>query len=113
MLDAAIRGQAPASSATHVSLHTADPGTTGANEVTGGAPAYARRTITWNAAATRSIDDNVISAAFDVPAGTTVTHFGTWDALSAGNFMVGGALSSTESYGAQGTYTLTDTDISM
>jgi hypothetical protein len=32
----------------YLSLHTADPGTTGANEVSGGS--YARQAITWNAA---------------------------------------------------------------
>lgn len=29
------------------SLHTADPGTSGTSEVAGGAPAYARKAITW------------------------------------------------------------------
>lgn len=113
MLDAVVRGQAPASSATHLSLHTGDPGVTGASEITGGSPAYARRTITWNAASGGSIDDNVVGSAFDIPAGTTVTHWGTWDALSGGNFIIGGALSVPEPFGAQGTYTPTDLDISM
>ena len=37
---------------THFSLHTADPGATGASEVTGGSPAYARKAAVWAAAAT-------------------------------------------------------------
>jgi hypothetical protein len=35
---------------THLSLHTASPSTTGANEATGGSPAYARKSVTFNAA---------------------------------------------------------------
>jgi hypothetical protein len=91
--------------ATHASLHTADPGSTGASEVSGGSPAYARKAITWAAA---SAGSKTLSAAvtFDVPAGTTVTHCGTWSAISAGTFRAGGTLSVPESWGAQGTYTL-------
>jgi hypothetical protein len=63
---------------THASLHTAFPGTTGANEVTGGAPAYARKAITMNASAGGS--GRVLNAAvtFDVPA-TTVRWIGGWN----------------------------------
>ncbi len=59
------------------SLHTAFPGTTGASEVTGGAPAYARKAITVNAA---SGGQRLLNAAvtFDVPA-TTVRWIGLWN----------------------------------
>ena len=33
-----------------ISVHTGSPGTTGASEATGGAPAYARKATTWGAA---------------------------------------------------------------
>lgn len=58
------------------SLHTAFPGLTGASEVTGGTPAYARKTVSFAAAAGGS---RALSAAvtFDVPA-TTVRWFGFW-----------------------------------
>lgn len=60
-----------------VSLHTGNPGTTGANEATGGDPAYARQSVTMGAPVNGvSTSDQVI---FDVPAGT-YTHFGVWDA---------------------------------
>lgn len=92
--------------ATHASLHTADPGTTGASEVSGGSPAYSRKAITWAASSGGS---KTLSAtvAFDVPGGVTVTHAGTWSALSGGTFRGGGALAAAESFGAQGSYTLT------
>ena len=59
------------------SLHTAFPGQTGLNEVTGGSPAYARKTITVAAA---SGEQRLTSASvtFDVPA-TTVRWVGFWN----------------------------------
>lgn len=58
------------------SLHTAFPGLTGASEVSGGAPAYARKAVAFAAPAGAS---RALSAAitFDVPA-TTVRWFGFW-----------------------------------
>jgi hypothetical protein len=58
------------------SLHTAFPGLTGANEVSGGTPAYARKAVTFGAAAGGS---RALTAAvtFDVPA-TTARWFGFW-----------------------------------
>ena len=74
-------------SITHVSLHTADPGTTGANEVTGGS--YARVAVTWGDAAS-GIKANTGDLEFNVPSGTTVTHVGGWSASSGGTFRGGG-----------------------
>lgn len=95
-----------AASAAYVSLHTADPGTTGASEATGGSPAYARQALTWPAASAGAI--SAAEVTFDIPAGT-YTHWGLWDAVSAGAFLGGEALSQSETYGAQGTLDLTDT----
>lgn len=60
-----------------VSLHTGFPGTTGANEVTGGAPAYARLSVTLPAAGggTRAVSAGLN---FDVPA-CTVRFEGLWN----------------------------------
>lgn len=69
---------------THLSLHTADPGTTGANEATGGSPAYARKGVSW-AAASGGQRASSNSQTFDVPAGS-YPYVGFWDALTAGNF---------------------------
>lgn len=76
------------------SLHSADPGKTGANEA-GGGP-YVRQ----SADSYTPVDDsgnskrvrNAIVLSFQVPAGT-YTHIGLWDAQSGGNFLGGGALS--------------------
>ena len=34
----------------YISVHNGDPSTTGANELAGGSPAYARKAVSWAAA---------------------------------------------------------------
>lgn len=92
------------SAVTYVSLHTGDPGTNGANEVTGGSPAYARKSVTWAAPSNGTIQSSN-SQVFDVPAATTITYAGYWDAATSGNFYGSRAITS-ESFGGQGTYTI-------
>jgi hypothetical protein len=82
MLDALDESQAEG--CTHSSLHTAYS-VSGANEVTGGAPAYARKAATWAAASGRSKATSA-GMVFDVPAGTTIRWIGFWDAVTAGDF---------------------------
>jgi len=93
--------------ANYGSLHTADPGTTGTSEVTGGSPAYARKVITWAVPSGGSVSGGTIT--FDVPAGT-FTHIGYWDAVSAGTFVGGYPLQASMTYGAQGTLPVTLTE---
>lgn len=73
---------------THISLHTADPTTTGGSEVTGGS--YARQPITWGAPSGGTITGTVTFTG--MPA-ATVSHFGGWSAVTAGTFRGGNALS--------------------
>ncbi len=93
------------------SLHSADPGTTGASELTGGSPAYARKAVTWNAAATSNLDQ-ANAPVFDIPGGATVAHVGYWSGDTTPVFL-GSDPVTAESYAAQGTYTLSDSDISL
>lgn len=88
------------------SLHSASPGSTGVNELTGGSPAYARQAVAWDPASGQivAIDGTEL---FDVPAGSTVHSVGLWSALTAGTFYGSDALSAAESYVGQGTYELT------
>lgn len=101
-----------ASNVGYVSLHTADPGTTGASEVTGGTPAYARKAVAWSTAANgvAAISGGVT---FDVPAATSISYIGLWSTATGGTFYGGAALSATETYGGQGTYNLTALTISI
>lgn len=97
--------------AIYVSLHSADPGESGTNELSGGSPAYARKSITWNAASGGSMDDSNVPV-FDVPASSTVSYVGFWSALTTGTFY-GSANVTDEVFNAQGTYTLTDADLDL
>lgn len=70
----------------YLSLHSAYSAT-GANELTGGSPAYARVAVTtWGSASAGSIATVTIASAFNVPAGSTVWGVGLWDAATSGNF---------------------------
>lgn len=93
------------STATRISLHTADPGTTGASEVTGGT--YARVATTWGAPTNGSSTGS--QTTLNVPAATTVTHWGLWTAATGGVFHYGGALAAPESFGSAGTLAHTPT----
>lgn len=91
--------------AVYAALFTADPGATGAvtGEVTGGAPAYARKTISWGAAAAGVVTG---TCTFDVPTGTTVTFAGVCSALTGANLLDRVAVTS-QAFASQGTYALT------
>lgn len=78
---------------TWISLHTADPGSTGTSEASGGSPAYARKQTTWTAGASDGVSSGS-QVTFDVPAGT-YTHVGIWSASTSGTFVDKCAISST------------------
>jgi hypothetical protein len=110
-LNALMKGTNPAKFVELASLHDGDPGTTGANELTGGSPAYARKAIAFNNASSGASDDSTNGITFDVPAGSDVSHAGLW--ASDGTFLGGGAVSAPESFASQGQYLLTDADVSL
>lgn len=104
VINAALRGVTyPLPTGTYVSLHTGDPGETGANEVlVADWPAYIRK---------HAEDGGAIGTGWDAPVNgvthnsnqltypsndgggqITITHFGVWTASTAGNFITGEAL---------------------
>ncbi len=97
--------------ALYASLHTANPGSTGTSEVTGGSPAYARKSLTWNAASGGSKTMSN-TPTFDVPASTTVAFVGLWSAASGGTYYGYIAVTS-EVYAAQGTYQITSGSLDL
>ncbi len=91
--------------AIYASCHTAAPGTTGVNEVTGGTPTYARKGVTWAAASGGSVAMNGTLPVFNIPPGTTVAYIGLWSALTVGTFY--GYFDNTdEVFAGQGTLTI-------
>jgi hypothetical protein len=102
------------------SLHSADPGPAGANELSGGDPAYARRllALTSPAGGVLPATENPV---FDVPGGARVAAAGFWtkDALGAWVFLGGHIIlnnqfePAVETYAAQGFYTLINPQLSL
>lgn len=73
----------------YVSLHTADPSGTGANEVTGGS--YARQSVSFNSASSKATSNSADIDFAGMPA-VTVTHVAIWDASSGGTVWWEGSL---------------------
>ena len=84
-------------------LYSTAGGASAGTEITGGTPAYARKAVTWSNA-TASVTTATI-AAHDVPSGATVAGAGFHSAVTAGNYMDGGAVTS-QAFSSQGTYQL-------
>lgn len=93
ILNFVFKQTSPAAPTTvNLSLHTADPGTTGANEVTD--TGYARQNITTKMAAPsgKTITNNTAITFGPAAISYTVTHWGLWD--QSGTFIDGGAFTS-------------------
>lgn len=77
-----------------VSLHTASPGTTGANE-NANSGSYARLACSWNAASGGS-KTNSTALTFTTGGTVAVSHAGTWSSptYAAGTYAIGMALTS-------------------
>lgn len=101
-----IMANALAAAATHASLHTADPGSTGTNESTAG-----RQAIAWDAAANGDISLTGTENFTGGAASGACTYVGLWTASSGGTFLGGFALSGDQTFNAAGEYTLSDVTI--
>ncbi len=109
LLDHVLRNTAYSQPATvYASLHTADPALTGANEVTGGS--YARQAAAFNAAAAKATANSGTIDFTGMPA-ATITHVGLWDALAAGNFLWGSAVTANKTTEAGDTYQIAIGDL--
>lgn len=90
------------------SLHTADPTNSGGTaELTGGS--YARKSIGFAAASGGNRNANSLPT-FNVPGGNTITHAALWIGATC---IAKGPLANSEAYTGDGTYTLTDADLTL
>ena len=91
-------------------LHTEDPTLTGTvGEVSGGS--YTVQTITWTTAVAGNLDSSN-QPIFDIPAGTTVSHYSLWSGSNT-VCLAYGSLSASEAFTGAGQYKLTDADINL
>lgn len=91
--------------AKYISVHSTDPGTTGAGELTGGTPAYARQQATWTTPTTDTLS-LANQPVWNIPGGATASHVGFWTAATGGDLLWSRPLPNTEVYAGAGTYTL-------
>lgn len=113
VIDHMLRGQAFTPPSTiYVSLHTADPGDAGANEVTGGG--YARQAVTLAAAANKATSNTAVIEFTNMPA-VTITHVGIWNAPTGGNLLMYGPLTTPKTVNAGDTvrFNVGDLDITF
>lgn len=110
VLDAIFNNTSYAVTTPYISLHTGDPGTTGASEVSGGSYAREDASAAFPAAASGAISSNADVEFVDMPT-ATVTHVGVWEAVSGGNFIAGGALSSSVAVTSGETFKFTSGDL--
>ncbi len=101
---------APAIATVYTSLHTADPGETGASEATGGS--YARQSTAFNVAAA-GLSDNSANIVFTSMPAATLTHVGLWDASSGGNFLWGGSLTASKTTNSGDTFQINAGDLDV
>ena len=114
LLDALLAtGAAYVSTAVYVSLHTADPGLTGTSEFTGGG--YARAGDTAMDVAVAGASANTGTVSFTNMPVLTANYFGLWDAVSAGNFLGGAALTTPRTFtgGENASFAAGDLDVTM
>lgn len=71
----------------YISLHSSDPGTTGASEIAG----VSRQQTTWGSSSSGTANGSQVTFS-SVPAGT-YSYYGVWTAASGGTFRWGFALS--------------------
>lgn len=93
----------------YAAAFTADPGQTGASEVTGGTYARVQGTFTAAANGTRNLDADV---EINIPAGVTVTHAG-WFTAATGGQLISSHDIADESYNSAGTLRLTAASTSL
>ena len=90
--EAAVLG--PLTTSAFVSLHTSDPLDTGGSEVSGGSYARQGPTAFANAGNNPTVSSNSAIVTFPVATANwgTISHFSIWDAVTAGNYLGSGAV---------------------
>lgn len=96
-----------APTAIYLSWHSADPGDTGANELTGNGYARVDVTTSFGAASGGTVANNAtITGPTASGNWTAATHFGIWSALSGGTWIAGGTLTAPVTITTGGYYSI-------
>ena len=99
-----VAGNALKTAITHLSLHTANPGTTGTNP-----SAAARQPVTWTVT-----NGNLSASNISFTGGASsgpVTHVGYWSAVTGGTFYGADNLTGDTTFNSAGEYIVTSINI--
>jgi|SRR5690349_950175 len=96
----------------YIKLHTADPGSAGATAAAAGSTTRVAATFAAASAGSKAMNGTNPSW---TNGGTseTLSHISLWDASSAGNFILSGALSSSQAWASGNTFTLTSLTVAL
>ena len=94
----------------YIKLHTADAGEAGTSSA---ASETTRKVAAWATASSGSIATSATLEWTNVAATETYTHWSMWDALTAGNCLWTGALSSSAAVTAGDTFQITSLTLSL
>jgi hypothetical protein len=94
-------------SSLYVSLHTADPADSGANEI-----AVTRQSATFTTPSAKASTNTANIVFTNMPA-VTVTYVGLWSASTSGTFWWGGALSASKVVNAGDTFQINASDLDV
>lgn len=89
--------------ATFADLYSTSGATAAGTAISGGAPAYASKAVTWGTSS-NGVVSTTSPSVFDIPSGATVAGFGVKTG-AGGTYLDGGALTS-QAFASQGTYSL-------
>lgn len=108
-----------ANAGAYLSLHTADPGLTGASEVVVGGSSYARQAVNGTGTFPTVTGDTVTNSAaainFTLMPACTVTHVGLWDTVGpvTGNFICGQAIDAQQVVNAGDTFSFATSALTL
>lgn len=109
LLDA-VSGTSFAASGSYLKLHTGDPGEDGTANA---AANTTRQSITFSSASGGSMATSSSATWTNVPSTETYTHWSLWDAVSAGNCLWTGALSTSAALTAGDTFQITTLTLTL
>lgn len=110
ILDKVFRAVDFTVTARYTSLHSANPGETGASEITGGS--YARQLTTFIVAAGGATENDAAITYTNMPA-VTISHVAIWDAATLGNCLWTGALTTPKTLNAGDTFQIPIGDLDV
>jgi len=115
LLNATLRNTTYTSPATvYAGLFTSDPTDAGSGtEVSGGS--YARKAITFAAPSNGVTTNSAAACEFDQATGSwgTITHFGIFDALTSGNLLYHGALTTSKTISSGDVFKFATSSVSV